>query len=177
MQNQHKSFSRCEKCGKILISPFGNPLSPYLLVGEMPGYHESMESSPIVFRRKPTETRSGDILKAELVRVGISLHTCLVTNLWQHQKDEKGCDLNLHLDQLVTLFKDRTHVLLMGSEVTQALLGVKITAVSGLRVKVPGFNKINFWASPNPALAYNQPVGELRLAFSRFSEDVNRKKK
>jgi uracil-DNA glycosylase len=155
----------------------GNPHSPYLLVGDFPGYHESIAGLPFAFRKKATETRSGDILKDELTRVGIMMNTVLVTNLWQHQKDDKECDLNLHLDQLVALFKDRTHVLLMGSEVTQALLGEKIGAVSGLQVKVPGFSKVHFWASPNPALAYSQPIGELRLAFTRFSEDVNKKRK
>ena len=175
MQNIQRSFSRCPKCGKILIAPFGNPTSPYLLVGDFPGYHESIAGIPFAFRGKPTETRSGDILKDELNRVGISLHTCLLTNLWQHQKDEKGCDLSLHLDQLVSLFPQRTHVLLMGSEVTQALLGVKVNTVSGLQVKVPGFSTQHFWASPNPALAMAQPIGELRLAVKRFSEDVNRK--
>lgn len=176
MKNIQKSDNRCPKCGKLLISPFGNPQSPYLLIGDFPGYQESIQGIPFAFRRKPTETRSGDILKDELNRVGISLHQCLLTNLWQHQKDEKGCDINLHLNQLVTLFKDRSHVLLMGSEVTQALLGLKVGVVSGLLVEVPGFKKQHFWVSPNPALAMSQPIGELRLAFRRFSEDVNSKK-
>ena len=175
MQNIRKQQTRCPKCGKLLIPPFGNPASPYLLVGDFPGYHESIAGVPFAFRRKPTETRSGDILRDELNRVGISLQTVLLTNLWQHQKDEKGCDLNLHLDQLTPLFSDRTHVLLMGSDVTQALLGVKVNVVSGLQVKVPGFSKVRFWVSPNPSLAMSQPIGEFRLALSRFSEDVKRK--
>ena len=177
MQNLHKSQSRCPKCGKLLIPPFGNPAAPYLLVGDFPGYHESIAGAPFAFRRKPTETRSGDILKDELNRVGISIQQALLTNLWQHQKDEKGCDLSLHLNQLVTLFKDRTHVLLMGSDVTQALIGEKVGAVSGLQVKVPGFAKVRFWVSPNPSLVMSQPIGEFRLALSRFSEDVKSKKK
>lgn len=177
MQNIHKSGLRCERCGKLLIRPFGNPTSPYLLVGDFPGYHETMAGTPIVFRRKPTETRSGDVLKDELNRVGISLHQCLITNLWGHGKDEKGCELSLHLNELVRLFPDRTHVLLMGSDVTLALIGEKVNVVSGLNVKVPGFAKVRFWASPNPALAMSQPIGEFRLALSRFAEDTKRKKK
>lgn len=167
---------RCEKCGKLLISPIGNPQSPYLLVGDFPGYHESIQGTPISFRKKPTETRSGDILKNELNRVGIVLHTCLITNLWQHQKDEKGCDVSLHVNRMTSLFTDRTHVLLMGSDVTNALLGVKFNVVSGLQVTVPGFSKIRFWVSPNPSLLLGgQPIGELRLAFSRFADDIKRK--
>ena len=141
MQNIHKSFSRCPKCGKILITPFGNPQSPYLLVGDFPGYQETKQSVPFTFRQKQNETRSGDILRDELNRVGVALNSCLLTNLWQHAKDEKGCDLALHVDQLTSLFPQRTHILLMGSDVTQALLGVKFNIVSGLQVEVPGFSK------------------------------------
>jgi uracil-DNA glycosylase len=177
MENIHSQRHRCPKCAKLLIEPFGNPTAPYLLVGDFPGYHETMANVPFAFRRKPTETRSGDILRDELNRVGISIQEALLTNLWQHQKDDKECDLSLHLDQLTSLFKDRTHVLLMGSDVTQALLGVKVNVVSGLNVKVPGFAKVRFWVSPNPSLVMGQPIGELRLAFSRFAEDVKRKSK
>jgi uracil-DNA glycosylase len=176
MKNIQKSYERCPKCGKILVAPFGNPASPYLAVGDFPGYQETIQNVPFAFRKpngyRMESPRSGDVLKDELTRVGLSLNQFLLTNLWQHQKDEKGCDLNLHLNQLVRLFKDRTHVLLMGSEVTQALLGVKVNAVSGLQVEVPGFKKVHFWASPNPALAMSQPIGELRLAFTRFADDI-----
>ena len=180
---------KCEKCGKLLISPMGSFGSPYLLVGDFPGYQETIQGLPYAFRQKPTQTFSGDILRSELTRVGIMLPTVLVTNLWQHEKDfvvetigkkkqkVPACPLEFHLDGLVALFKDRTHVLLMGSEVTQALLGKKVGSVSGLKVKVPGINKIHFWVSPNPALVYSQPIGELRLAFKRFAEDVQKKNK
>jgi uracil-DNA glycosylase len=177
MENIHSQRHRCPKCSKLLIEPFGNPTAPYLLVGDFPGYHETLANVPFAFRRKPTETRSGDILKDELNRVGIGLQSVLLTNLWQHQKDEKGCDLHLHLNKLTTLFNDRTHVLLMGSDVTQALLGVKVNVVSGLQVQVPGFSKVRFWVSPNPSLAMSQPIGELRLALARFAEDTKRKSK
>lgn len=175
MQNIHNSRSRCEKCGKLLISPIGHPQSPHLLVGEFPGYHENIQNTPFAFRQKPTQTLAGDILKDELTRVGIMFNTLYLTTLWQHPKDEKECDVRLHLDKLVKLFTGRTHVLLMGSEVTQALLGAKVNEVSGLRVEVPTFKKIHFWVSPNPALVHSQPIGEFRLALKRFSEDIKSK--
>jgi uracil-DNA glycosylase len=177
MKNIQTSRSKCPNCGKLLVSPFGNPSSPYLLVGEFPDYNANIQGVPFSFRQKATETRAGDILKDELTRVGIMINTALLTTLWSHPKDEKGCDILWHLDQLTKLFKDRTHVLLMGSDVAQAVLGVKIGSVTGTQVKVPGFSKVHFWAAPSPGLAFNQPIGELRLAFSRFAEDVNRKKK
>jgi len=184
------THDRCDKCNKLLIHPMGNGLSPYLLVGETPGYHETIQGLPFAFQQKHSRTSiAGDILKAELLRVGIVLSTVLVTNLWRHQKSYvtetigkksrqvEACPLSYHLDHLARMFIDKTHVLLMGSAVTQALLDVKYTQVSGLNVKVSGFSKVRFWVSPNPALAFSQPVGELRLAFQRFSEDISKKKK
>jgi uracil-DNA glycosylase len=150
----------------------GHPGSPILLVGEYPGYKENIQGLPFAFKQKPTQTFSGDILQTELTRVGISLPTILVTNMWQHQQDDKTCDPALHVDATVRLFADRTHVLLMGSAATMPLIGQKFNEVSGTRVQVPSFKKIHFWAAPNPALAYNQPIGELRLAFERFATDV-----
>jgi uracil-DNA glycosylase len=153
----------------------GNPRSPILLVGEYPGYKETIQGLPFAFKKKPTQTFAGDILQTELLRVGIALPTILATNMWQHQQDEKTCDFALHVDATVRLFSDRTHILLMGSAATMPLIGQKFNQVSGTRVQVPVFEHIHFWASPNPALAYGQPIGELRLAFSRFAADVQRR--
>lgn len=196
MQNIHNHSTRCPKCGKLLISPFGHPDAKLLLVGDFPGYRETIERIPFTFRKpKPgyrlEAPRSGDVLKDELNRVGISLNDVLLTNLWQHQQDWKieiippktsrgkpkekkvhACPPEWHLDQLVRMFTGKTHVLLMGSDVTQALIGEKVGAVSGLRVDVPGFEKISFWVSPNPSLVMSQPIGEFRLALQRFADDV-----
>ena len=199
MANIHNSRKPCPHCGKLLIAPMGNPKSPYLLVGDFPGYAETVQGLPFAFGQPNSykkETRAGDILKDELTRVGIMLNQVLITNMWQHQKDWKieiipaktargkdkehkveACPSNWHLDELVRLFEGRTHVLLMGSEVTQALIGENVQAVSGTRVKVNGFPKIHFWVSPNPSLAFSQPIGELRLALERFSEDVKKSSK
>jgi uracil-DNA glycosylase len=176
MKNIQKSGQRCPKCGKLLIDPMGNSQSPYLLVGEYPGHRETIQRLPFAFRQKPSQTLSGDILKDELARVGFTLNQVLVTNLWQHQQDYQTCDHALHVDTTAKLFVGRTHILLMGSEATEAFAGVKWNEVSGTPVKVPGFSKIKFWASPNPALAYSQPIGEMRLAFQRFAEDARKTK-
>lgn len=175
MKTIHKSRTRCPKCGKLLIEPMGNPHSPYLLVGEYPGHKEAIQGVPFAFKQRPNQTFAGDLLQAELIRVGIALPTILVTNMWQHQQDENTCDPAFHLDQTVKLFADRTHVLLMGTAATMPLIGKKFNEVSGTRVKVPSFKKINFWAAPNPSLAMSQPIGELRLALSRFAEDIKTK--
>lgn len=196
MQNIHNARRRCPICGKLLIEPMGNLKSPYLLVGDFPGYKETIQGRPFAFGEKSTQMYSGDVLKNELTRVGIMFNQVLVTNLWQHEKAYKteiipaktsrgkdkekkveACPLHWHLDELGKLITGRTHVLLMGSDVTEALIGVKVGAVQGTQVKIASFPKVRFWVSPNPSLAFGQPIGELRLAFDRFAKDVNRKVK
>jgi len=193
MQNIRK---QCSVCAKLLINPIGNPASSFLLVGDFPGYVETIQGVPFAFRNvhNPRDSnKAGDVLKVELTRVGIMMNQVLITNLWQHQKDWKvettigakgkekkqkveACPLAFHLDELVRLFEGKTHVLLMGSEVTEALLGIKTERVSGTQVRIAEFSKIHFWVSPNPSLVFNQPIGEWRLALKRFSEDVSKKK-
>jgi uracil-DNA glycosylase len=198
MQNIHTSRERCTHCGKLLIPALGNPKSPLLLVGDFPNYLETKQGFPFAFRNPHNawdNMQSGDILREELTRVGIMMNSVLLTNLWMHGKDWKmettytktgkekqqkvpACPPEFHLDSLVKMFAGKTHVLLMGSEVTQALIGKTVQQVSGTQVVVPGIDKkIHFWVSPNPALAFNQPLGELRLAFQRFSDDVSGKTK
>lgn len=157
--------AKCHKCGKLLVTPYGNPKSNILLVGEFPGYEEIREGVPFC-------GRTGEVLKSELMRVGIQLGNCRVTNLWQHAADDKTCDLNWHLDQLVKEFKGKSHALLMGSDVVSALLGKAVSNYSGLQVKIPEFKSTKFWVSPNPAIVFHGPLGELRLSIERFAADV-----
>jgi uracil-DNA glycosylase family 4 len=192
------SRTRCTHCGKLLIDPMGNPKSSILLVGDYPGYHETIQGLPFAFRqylpphKQKNQTLSGDILRDELTRVGIMLNQVLVTNLWKHEQATKieiiqpktprgkpkekkvpACPPEWHLNQLVEMFADRTHVLLMGSHVTEALLGVKYNVVSGTKVQIPGVSKkLRVWAAPNPSSVFGQPIGEMRLAFKRFAEDL-----
>lgn len=196
MKILHKPRTKCPHCDKLLIDPMGNQESPILLVGDSPGYQETRQGLPFAFKEKPNQILSGDILRSELMRVGLSLNDTLITNLWQHQQDWKmitippktargkpkekkveACPMENHLNNLVRMFDGRTHILLMGSHVTEALLGVKYGAVSGTKVKMKEYPKIHFWVSPDPSTLFSQPIGELRLAFDRFAEDAKKKTK
>jgi uracil-DNA glycosylase family 4 len=175
----------CPNCGKQLVEPNGNPRSPILIVGEAPGLDEIKRGICFV-------GRTGEVLQAELARQGIQVMTCRLTNLWLHAKSDVhiskssdntvmiqakkgGCDPRWHLDQLVKEFTGKTHVLLMGSEVTSAILGTKSAALAGLQVKVPDFPKIKFFVSPNPAIVFRSPIGDLRLSVERFAADTRKK--
>lgn len=157
--------SKCPKCSKLLVTPHGNHKASILLVGEFPGYEEIREGVPFC-------GRTGDVLKSEMMRLGLQFNACRVTNLWQHAPDETTCDLRWHLDQLVKEFKGKSHVLLMGSDVVSALLGKAVSNYAGLKVRIPEFKNIHFWVSPNPAVVFHGPLGELRLSLERFAQDV-----
>lgn len=165
MKNQR---SKCSKCGKLFVQNGGNPRSRYLLVGEFPGYEEVIQGVPFV-------GRAGDVLKSELMLAGMQINEFQLTNLWQHERDEKNCDVTLHLDRLTKLFKGKTHVLLMGSEVASVLLGRGVSDLSGTRIQLPVYKSIRFWVSPNPAVVFHTPVGDLRLSIKRFVDDIRKR--
>lgn len=159
--------ARCPHCKKFLISPYGNPKSKILFVGEFPGWEEVKQGIPFI-------GKTGDVLRAELLRNGIQLGAYRVTNLWLHEQDEENCKAEWHLDQLVKEFKGKTHVLLMGSSVVNALVGKQVSNYAGMQVKLPDFKGIRFWVSPNPAVVFHGPLGELRMSLERFVHDINR---
>lgn len=154
--------SRC-KCGKQLIQAIGPVSSDFLLIGEFPGHHEIVQGIPFV---GPT----GDILRGELARAGLSYHDCRLTNLWQHAKDEKECDIALHLNVLAKEMLKRPYILLMGSDLTKLFFNTGVMELSGLEIKHDSFPKSRIFVSPNPAIVMHGPVGEFRLAIERFVE-------
>lgn len=154
---------RCPNCGKLLVDPFGNQSSAYLIAGEFPGYEELRMGTPFC-------GKAGEILQAELARAGLSVANFRITNLWLHAMNEKECDMAWHLDHLTKEMKGKKAVLLMGSELSKVFFHRGIMEMSGLEVKNEAFPKTRFMMSPNPALLFHGPVGEFRLAVSRFAE-------
>ena len=159
----------CQDCGKLLVDPGGPPKADVLLLAEFPGFYE-IESGT------PWTGPAGDILKSELRRVGIRYEKCRATNLWQHAKDTKGCDLSGHLQRTYEELAGRKAVLLMGSEVSTQFLGANISEVTGTKVnskQFPGSVDIAV-AIYNPAIALHDKLGEVRLGIERFGREVRR---
>jgi uracil-DNA glycosylase family 4 len=154
---------RCPNCGDLLINPSGPQSSPYLFVGEFPGMEEIRQGNTFV-------GITGSILNRELARIGLQLSACRSINLWQHAKND--CDLEFHINKLTQEIRKHKYVLLMGSDVTQVLLGKNVMDISGMKVKIALFPKIVFYASPNPAILLHAPIGEFRLALQRFKKEI-----
>jgi hypothetical protein len=158
---------KCPNCTLLLVEPVGPVRASLLLVGEFPNYDDVRNG--VVGTGKV-----GEILRKELARIGIQLSSCRFLNLWQHAKS-KECDSDFHLSYVVKELEGHDWVLLMGSEITKALVGHGIMEVSGLKVKSKLFPKVKFFAIPNAGTLLHGDLGEMRLALDKFDK-VRRKK-
>jgi uracil-DNA glycosylase family 4 len=145
-----------------------------LIVGEFPGYYEILNGYPFA-------GPSGEILMAELDRVGIRLSRCRQTNLWlhaippTHTKEGKKRVVNAlyeveakwHNDKMMEelIHPARKVAFLMGSDVARYFGYGSISDVTGLVVKSLAIPKhVKAVASYNPAIAEYGTIGEIRLA-------------
>src|SRR3990167_974895 len=151
---------KCEICGDKLVEPSGPINAKILLVGEFPGHEEQISGHPFV-------GKVGEILRNESIIAGLDLTMCRITNLWQHVKNEKGCDIEWHLKMMSKEFKNKKFVLLMGSDLTKVLFKKGVMELSGLEVPSDLFPKQRIFVSPNPAQLLHGPLGEWRLSLKR----------
>jgi len=161
----------CPICNLQLVEAAGPVDSEVLVFGEYPGHKETIEGKPFV-------GAAGSVLKTELVRVGLQLHRFRYTNLWKHAKPNPKEDnyqehLDWHLKELLRELKGRRFALMMGSDCAKVFGLPSIMSVSGLAVENFLFGDTVVVASPNPALALHDKIGEVRLAITRFKEKLD----
>lgn len=159
--------NECPKCKKLLVPPFGPRTAPILLIGEFAGYKESKEGIPMV-------GDVGDILTAELGKVGIQFSACRRMNIWQHGKDEKTCDFQWHVNEAAKEIPNHKYIFIMGSAATQALFGKNVADISGLKIVSKTFPGIVFYSCPSPAMLLHGPLGEFRLALGKFRKEMKK---
>lgn len=165
----------CPLCGSKLVHPNGPENALLLLVGDQPGWREKMLGKPFV-------GETGDVLRQELMRVGIQMDDCRRTNLWLHDPSDSEEEQHLHRTWLLPEINRHKLVFLMGASVVGYLSGKPVTDVCGLAVKGPNLPpKTVVIASVNPAMVFKEgsTVGELKLAINRLGEayDKLRRKK
>lgn len=156
----------CPLCGHLLVLPVGPKDSSTLLIGEYPGVEEL--KSGYCWTGK-----GGEVLRAELARVGIQHETCRATNLWQHKPSKDDEEYHQHMEWMLAECSGKKYILLMGSYVCKALLGEAVSDVSGLVVSSPYLPKdVTAVACKNPALVLHKgsTVGEIRSAMKAFRE-------
>jgi len=156
----------CPICSNLLVLPVGPKDASILLIGEYPGVEEVKSGFCWV-------GRGGEVLRAELARVGIQYEQCRATNLWLHAPSKEDEEYRWHMEQMLTEVQGKKFVLLMGSDVCKALLGEAVSDVSGLIVNSPYLPKdVTAIACKNPALVLRKgtTVGEVRQAMKVFGE-------
>ena len=181
----------CPVCKRLLlVEPSGPPSSKILIVGEYPGFEEIKQGVPWV-------GQAGKVLDQELERAGLPRDGCRVTNLWLHVPPPKPKfaepktmaakerrlalvrayepEFRFHLSQVHKEMRGKRAVLLMGSDVTEALLGVSVNSVASCFVNLGGVEVAV--AMMNPAIVFRPgpegKLGETRLAIRRFVGAVN----
>jgi uracil-DNA glycosylase family 4 len=171
----------CPLCDKRLLPVRGK--GDILIIGEFPGFIE-------INMHVPWVGDSGDVMKAELGRVGLSLDQVRSTHLWLHQVasgPEKKAELDFHFSRMLAQIETAKYVLLCGAELATLMFGHKISQINGLvyreldkeapiqwlkkgQVAVAAFN-------PATCLNPNGVVGDFRLAIQRFADAIQRGRK
>ena|SRR3990167_3061221 len=160
----------CDICNEKLIPPSGPKTASIGLMGEFPGWYEIEKETVFV---GPT----GDILKRELAKQGISFMTCLATNLWGHAPNDDEAELSLHFSTAIRALKKCRAVFLMGSDVSQAVFGENIMSISGMVMESDLFSNAEIViAAPNPAVLAHGGLGEFRLALGAFAQLCHKKR-
>jgi uracil-DNA glycosylase family 4 len=157
---------KCPKCDFTIVPPAGNKTSRILIAGEFPGAFE-------IQKRVPFVGRTGDILRTELARVGISLDAIRRTNLWLHHFTPNMYDdhkhFEWHMASILQEIGNANYVLLLGSEMAKIFLKKRITDVCGTWQTSPYFpdgKEVLFGI--NPAAVLHGNVGELRLVIQKL---------
>lgn len=155
-------MSNCPYCNRPTVMPYTGR-NDILIVGEYP--EERDVSDGIPFRGE-----GGEVLQQELSRLGVNMWSCNLANFWLHNKDKKKEEcLNYGVTTLLREMAGRK-VLLMGSEMCKYFVGSSITGWSGLEITSPLFpSSAKFvMVSVSPRSCLHSPVGEFRLALTKF---------
>jgi len=156
-------------CGKRFLPPSGPVDADLLIIGEFPGKDEMRYGRPFC-------GPSGNVLQAEIARLGLDWEKIRVTNISGHMDPGEAC-FQFGIECAVHEAKGRKAILLLGSETSKTFLGKNVTAISGLPVKSKFFNAALIRATVNPANVLQGVVGDFRLALSLFVKEYKKVKR
>ena len=159
------SREKCPNCGHKLVAPSGPVKATVLLIGDTPGQEE-------IIQGHPWAGRGGDVLRAEMIKVGIHPGRCRMTNMWLHAKNPKECDKDWHITEMFREVRGKKFLLIMGAETLQTFLPEsRVSEWSGLEIISPDIPKgARAMAMVNPAIALRDVHGEVAFAIKNFAE-------
>lgn len=171
MNNFFDDIFTCKVCGDTNCVPPHNPAnSKILIVGEFPGDEEILRGIPLV-------GRTGTILKQQLARLGHSLNSFALMNLWQHKPNKNADCLEVGKQTVIQQAKDKDIILLVGSEVAKTFLSKNVSELNGLVVNeflLYPFSAKVVLAMFNPAICFHSVTGEVILALKNFIREVEK---
>ena len=150
------------KCGRSIITRTGDPKARVAVLGDYPFFDELR--SGVAFRGS-----IGDILRSELGKVGVQFEQLYGLHFWNHIKTDE-CDVALHAQQTLEAIKDCKLILMLGNDPCQHFLGYSAPEISGTIQKSKFLPKSIIVAGPIPASFLRGPIGELKLAIEKFTE-------
>lgn len=159
--------NECPHCGLPMVLPHTGR-NDILIVGEYPDDDDRETGVPF-------SGQAGEILRYELSRLGNNLWDNNLCNFWLHDKNKNQDCLTMSVQSLTREMAGRK-VLLLGSEMSKFFLNTSVTNLCGLEVTSPMFPmSVQFvMVCLSPKTALHAPVGEFRLAVSRFIERCGR---
>lgn len=157
----------CPICGKHSVRPNGRTSADVLLVLGEPDDEDLRLGYPF-------SGQSGEILKAELGRVGIQMEACRAVCIYSHPHavgDSMMC-IDRSVEDFGAEMKNRRGILLFGAQASK-FFGYEINDVSGLIIKPELLPEdVIVVVAPHPGMLKHTPVGEMRLALKIFKEAV-----
>jgi len=147
------------------VPPVGSTKSTILIVGEFPGKDE-------VKSGKPFSGATGGVFRTELAKVGLDLNRMRLCNLWQHLPNKNKECLDYGMKQVIKEAKNKQAILLVGSDVVKIFCDMGVSSVTGLKVTSPYFSAPIVVACIQPAIVFNNSIGELQWSLRKFAKYI-----
>lgn len=146
---------QCPYCHNAnIISPIGLPVSQVLIIGEFDTLKLDYSEPKIA------------VLKSELFYHGIDIRQFRIVNLWYHKPNKRKDCYDWSIKNIVKEAKDKTIIMLYGSECVRIFTNINIGLVSGLQVNSFILSAPAIITCPYPN--FTGGIGEFRFAVSNF---------
>ena len=154
---------KCAHCDQTtFVEATGPEDSDILILAFAPNSYDERNKFPFL---KPDDA----ILRTELSMVGYPLLYARQIFMWQHTPVDDEDHMNKVVADVMHEMKDRTHVLMVGSQLAKFFIKTSITEINGLEMEsmfTP--NDVSVTYIYDPAMASHKSVGEFRLAIQKF---------
>lgn len=153
-------MSNCN-CGRVMVSPMGDSTSKVAVVSDYPGFEE------LKFKQAFSGAY-GISFRNELSAEGIQPESLFMFAALPHMP-AKDCTYDWQTAAL-KLLQDRKLIFMLGTQTLSAFTGYTASECSGTIVYSAMLKKSIIVAGPSIASLGKSPLGELRLAISKFAE-------